>query len=50
MLGSGRESTVCESAVGANYEGLVLFSITTELMALGLMMISTNERRALEAK
>lgn len=47
---SGRESIECESAVGPNYEGLVLFSISSELMALGLMMISTNESRALEAK
>lgn len=39
-----------ESATGPNYEGLVLFSISTELMALGLMMISANESRALEAK
>lgn len=45
-----RASTECKSATGSNYEGLVLFSISTELMALGLMMMSTNESRALEAK
>lgn len=43
-------STKCEAAIGPNYKGLVLFSIITELMALGLMMISTNESRALDAK